>query len=156
MGVLITLILASRKQRDFGNAAFDRRKGFPLISSRFIKSLSLLKPSYLPPLKFVDIVRVSQMALSGVSVFAINIDEDVGVGPSAEHVASKDTHFVGVDCQTIEGINYQHLLILSHISPRKLYQIRSCTFTTPILRDDHEHIYHLHIKCFIHMGTTRK
>lgn len=76
--------------------------------------------SYLPPFKFVDIVRVSQIALSSVSVFAINIDEDVGVGPSTKHVAGKDTHFVGVDCQTIEDLNYQNLLILSHILPWKL------------------------------------
>lgn len=102
--ILISANSLDRSNRESG--------GFPLISSRFTKRLSLFKPSYLPPLKFVDIVRVAQIALSGVSVFAINIDEDVGVSPSTKHVAGKDTHFVGVDCQTIEGINYKHLLIL--------------------------------------------
>lgn len=68
--------------------------------------ISLFNPSYLPPLKFVEVVRVLQIALSGVSVFSININEDVGVGPGTEHVTSEDTHFVRVDCQTTEGMNY--------------------------------------------------
>lgn len=65
--------------------------------------ISLFKPSYLPPLKFVEVVRVLQIALSGVSVFSININEDVGVGPGTQHVTSEDAHFIGVDCQTMQG-----------------------------------------------------
>lgn len=62
--------------------------------------------SYLLAFKFVEVVRVLQIALSGVSVFSINIDEDVGIGPSTQHVTSEDAHFIGVDCQTIQGMNY--------------------------------------------------
>lgn len=69
----------------------------------------MLNPSYLPPLKFVEVVRVLQIALSGVSVFSVNINEDAGVGPGSQHVTSEDTHFIGVDCQTTQGMSYTSL-----------------------------------------------
>lgn len=71
--------------------------------------MPLFNPPYLCPLKFVEVIRVFQIALSGISVFSININEDIGVGPSTKHVTSEDTHFVGVDCQTIEGIEMNKL-----------------------------------------------
>ena len=62
--------------------------------------------SYLRALKFVEVVRVLQIALSGVSGLSVNIDEDVGVSPGSQHVTSEDAHFIGVDCQTTQGMNY--------------------------------------------------
>lgn len=64
--------------------------------------ISLFNPSYLATLKFVEIVRVLQIALSGVSFFTININEYVGVCPGTHRVTSEDTHFIGVDCWTIQ------------------------------------------------------
>lgn len=61
---------------------------------------------YLPSIKFIDVVRILQAALSSVSVLSININVDIGVGPGSHHVTSEDTHFVGVDCQTKQGFNY--------------------------------------------------
>lgn len=65
--------------------------------------MSLSEATYLPPLEFVEVVRVPQIALASVSALPININEDVGVGSSAEHVTGEDAHFVGVDCQDRRG-----------------------------------------------------
>lgn len=68
--------------------------------SGFLHSVfsSCRNSSYLSTFKFVEVVGVLQITLSGVSVFPININEDVGVGPGSQHVTGEDAHFVGVDC----------------------------------------------------------
>ena len=53
---------------------------------------------YLRSLKLVEVVRLFQRALSGVSVLAVNIDVDVGVGSRSEHVPCEHAHFVRVLC----------------------------------------------------------
>lgn len=99
---------------------------------------SLFNPSYLPPLKFVEVVRVLQIALSGVSIFTININEHVGICPSTEHVTSEDAHFIGVDCQTIQGMNYS--FTLSHMWAKKLCQIKPCMSTASTLSTGYKYV----------------
>lgn len=60
-------------------------------------------PSHLASLKFVNVVRIPQEALSGVSILPINVNIDIGICPSSQHVTGEDAHFVGVDCQTKEN-----------------------------------------------------
>lgn len=75
----------------------------PRIQKKKALLMSLSDSAYLPPLEFVEVVRVPQISLASVSALPININEDVGVGSSAEHVTGEDAHFVGVDCQDKRG-----------------------------------------------------
>lgn len=98
--------------------------------------MSLSDATYLPPLEFVEVVRVPQIALASVSALPININEDVGVGSSAEHVTGEDAHFVGVDCQDRRGDECLTTLLtrLTHARTHaravgKLGQIKPCKST---------------------------
>lgn len=88
---------------------FNDHAGFPTFIFDAFKRRSRSRMSlsdaaaYLPPLEFVEVVRVPQISLASVSALPININEDVGVGSSAEHVTGEDAHFVGVDCQDKRG-----------------------------------------------------
>lgn len=102
--------------------------------------MSLSDPAYLPPLKFVEVVRVPQIALAGVSALPININEDVGVGPSAEHVAGEDAHLVGVDCQDKRGDEWLTPLLTRLARSRaaeKLGHITPCELVRAELRTKH-------------------
>lgn len=72
-----------------------------------------MRRTYLASFEFIEVVGVLETALSGVSVLAVNINEDVGVAPGSQYVTREDAHFVGVDCETIEGINYRTMLSLA-------------------------------------------